>query len=214
MGRGRKKTRAKGGGAFKDFGDSIAGPGGAAATLDPQYQAWLDAQTAAQDKALKAYTGSGYKAWNEELRLGGVESLPSYFRQPVDALQASLEAAPPAQQNMMTYRGFGFQAMWEAADAGHIGAGDIIEERAFVSSSTSEQTAKHWGHGNSYPVVYRMRLPKGTKGGAYVRKKGVPGESEFLYKHGTKLRIDKITMSSNIYGGVGRQVAVIDVTVQ
>lgn len=137
--------------------------------------------------AIKAYTGGIYRSLNDPLRRGEYASRP--------ALQAYVDAAQHGLAKLPKYRGLSSRGVSLSEDrlkaalsTYHEGA--VIEESAFVSSSTGGRAAFS---GNLY---FRIQGKRGVDVSSFSHYKN---EREVLFAPGTRFRVDKVEKSGSAW---------------
>ena len=76
----------------------------------------------------------------------------------------------------------------------------FVLDKGFSSSSFAKSITEDFS-GIDGDVLYRIRVPKGKKVGAYIDKYSTfKGEEEFLFKPNTKFRLLKIDSKEVDYG--------------
>jgi len=152
-----------------------------------QRRAGLQLLTAEEAAAIRSYTGSTYRTLNSELRSGRYASKAE--------LQAYVDAAQHGLNKMPKYEGLSSRGM--SISPGDLPgvlstyrAGSVVEEAAFVSSSTGEQAA--FG-GN---VFLRIQGRNGVNIAAHSKYQG---EHEVLFMPGTRFRVDQVKQVNGKY---------------
>lgn len=143
--------------------------------------------TAEEAAAIKAYTGSTYRALNNALRSGRYAS--------DQALQAYVDAAQHGLAKMPKYQGLSSRGMTFGQEElkkvlATYQKGTVIEDSAFVSTSYGERAAFS---GNVY---MRVNGKTGVNVSQYSYYKG---EREVLFMPGTRFRVDDVKNEGGKY---------------
>jgi len=147
------------------------------------------------------YISLGYRAMNDYLRGGNPDDWANDFRQTFDQETGAAtdrlvkefdQLALPMPKDTFVYRGLGM------AQDRQIKVGDVYEDDAFMSTSASRGVANDfrsdWTEESvkyTYPVVMKIRLPKGYKA-IVPGLRGVRDEQEVLLRPKSKLRVVEI----------------------
>jgi SPP1 gp7 family putative phage head morphogenesis protein len=157
--------------------------------------------SAEEIEAVSDYTARGYVEINNRLRstksseeLTGAQR---FSRSVIDEKIAVLDgvfqkSAVASKRDMFLHRGMTllvkkkeFSKSWVA----QLKTGDVLEDKAFVSSSSEKGTAQSFAtSGTSLGVIFTIRVPKGTKVMA-----GLDSEDELILNRGTKTRVVSVT---------------------
>lgn len=135
---------------------------------------------------VRGYQGSSFHL-NASLRKGNIVS-----QEAVRNLEAAIERAPPLQRDLIVYRGAGLNWAGEEKLGGWKGLlsgraiGTTFVDLGFTSTSLKRSTASDFGS-----LVFRIRLPKGTRGiwVNSVTRGHLAHEQEFVLARGTRFRI-------------------------
>jgi hypothetical protein len=135
--------------------------------------------------ALSFYKSRGYKAINNSLR----SKNPNRFQKEVSLIESAIDKAPSIDKDIIVYRGV-------SGDFGEIllssKPGQIIEDPAFMSTSSNLTTAKDMAEGKA---VIELSVPKGTKALWTDELRDISAsadESELLFPRNTKIVIRSI----------------------
>lgn len=133
------------------------------AALRPAYQAWADRLTTAQRAVLDDYKGPVGRRLNRFLRDQDDWNYarPGEPAKMVKALDEALDRAR-APQDLRVFRGVSAE---EAQRLAHLGVGDQVITRTFLSTSAIEAPAR--GMAGS-PLRVEIIVPEGTRGAAYI----------------------------------------------
>lgn len=149
---------------------------------------------------IKAYTGSDYyKDMNSLLRgKSNFDDDPQYKKDLINKIENLKKTLSRFEtgDNYTVYRG-----TYTRHGIEHKQLGDVfILDKGFMSSSFAESITEDFS-GIDGDVLYRIRIPKNKKVGAYVDKFSVmKGEEEFLFMPNTKFKLLKIDSKERIYG--------------
>lgn len=145
----------------------------------------LPQETIDMSKAVRSYTGSYYDDINSVLRK--TKKHNKDHRAHVKGIVKHLDAAfkhksAKIKKETVVYRGYANNF------ANHLQAGDIFQDKGFVSTSAKQQLAESWA--GSDGTVMHILTPKGSKA-LSVKEVSTFGdsESEILLNRGTKFRI-------------------------
>ncbi len=119
------------------------------------------APTAAQVNSMKnslwSYMGYGYTEINSALREQG--AVASDVQKHIDNMDSLFDLAPVTEKPMVLFRGIGNSDKYD-----EVQAGEIISDKAFVSTSFKPKTAEGFGQsGYKKGIVLEIYLPEGSK---------------------------------------------------
>lgn len=143
--------------------------------------------TAEEAAAIRSYTGDTYRELNADLRAGKYASDP-YLQAYVDAAQHGLAKMPKYVGRSIRGMGVGPDALERVLSTYRKGA--IVEDSAFVSSSSSEHAAFS---GN---VVLQINGKTGVDVSAFSKS---PKEQEVLFMPGTRFMVDEVVQYNDKY---------------
>ena len=150
----------------------------------------------AERKAVRQYTTEDYKEINSRLRAstpaaGGKSPL-------VKAIDAAM-ARSSMPENVVTWRGAG-RTLGAQIKAGAIGVGDVMEDRAFMSTSIIKKKALDF-NATTDTAVLKIRVPEGARGMYVDDISDSRGEYELLLPRGTRLHVRGIRQVAPSEGG-------------
>jgi hypothetical protein len=137
---------------------------------------------------LSDYQGSS-SGLNGALRADNLGYAGGSRQQQIAALDRSMEKAPRLEADTTLYRGVpdAVAAQIEAS-----GVGSVFQDKAYVSTSFHQSTAKGFGYGN----IIHISAPAGTKGIDMNKVLGSrsthKNEKEFLLPRGSSFRLTKV----------------------
>jgi hypothetical protein len=153
--------------------------------------------TDAERRAVTHYTGSGYAKLNPELRSGGTLTPTG------KTLQKAIDNSPRITNPVVLYRGLGYNHPYKKLldKEGFAGLQKLVDEvqhdLAFMSTSTSQQTAVHFG---GTGIILELRLPAGTRG-FWARLHGSHrSENEMILSARQEYRILEVREEQGGYG--------------
>jgi 8-oxo-dGTP pyrophosphatase MutT (NUDIX family) len=168
-----------------------------------QFGAWGQALSAEEEAAVRTYTGSGYHWMNAVLRAGDYGAATRYglseaeAQRQVETLRAALMAAE-LREGVVVHRGVNGGLSVLGWDAKPLTYGEELTEVAFVSTSVDS------GSKFSGDVTLEIRIPKGTRGVAYVNASNGsshPSEKELLIAAGrARYRVVSHAETTGSYG--------------
>lgn len=152
-------------------------------------------------QAVVEYTGEDYAEINKELRKSKGKS---ELKGSTKALSKVIDNAPPLEHEIVVGRGFVSDRLSK------LKVGDEFVDHGFMSTTLDSDVLGSFALNNpgvtisgskaNESNVLNIRVPPGTKG-LYLNSIGVKGEHEFLLQHGTKLRIEGVSVKpSNLKG--------------
>lgn len=152
-----------------------ARPGGFAASRPP---------SAEEKAAVKAYMTTRYREINGPLRDG--KALADQDQESVHHLDALMRRSA-TEQEMTLWRGTSEIQSWKTPDVWppENAIGTVIEDRGFVSTSPEERVAKNFGA----DVLFKITVPKGSRGLDLRDRDFGLNEAEFLLSRGSRFRI-------------------------
>lgn len=153
---------------------------------DNHYKNWSGSLTEKEKDVLKDYKGNYYHGINNKLR--GAEAMTPTVRKDIGHMDAALKK-DGTPQNVITYRGFEHAELY-ANYASLIGT--KINDNAFISSSLDKGIAVKFLDKAEYPILTKIKVPKGTKAG-YLDMIYERHEYELLLSHGTSFKVTKST---------------------
>ncbi len=164
------------------------------------YLRWEDSLTNKEKSAILSYTSNDYyEDVNGLLRgtknftndLSRKEKLENIAQTMNDVLSRF-----ETEENYTVYRGAYARYGVENVNLGEV----FVLDKGFSSSSFAKSITEDFS-GIDGDVLYRIRVPKGKKVGAYIDKYSTfKGEEEFLFKPNTKFRLLKIDSKEVDYG--------------
>lgn len=164
------------------------------------YLRWEDSLTNKEKSAILSYTSNDYyEDVNGLLRgtknftndLSRKKKLENIAKTMNDVLSRF-----ETEENYTVYRGTYARYGVENVKLGEV----FVLDKGFSSSSFAESITEDFS-GVDGDVLYRIRVPKGKKVGAYIDKYSTfKGEEEFLFKPNTKFRLLKIDSKEVDYG--------------
>ena len=154
------------------------------------FQSWHDNLSDEETNAIFDYTGATYGDLNRNLRnLKPIDEWNEKTRITHDGLLSALEIAPRLQEDTILHRQLFSSDLYTGGKLGKIHEGDIIPDRAFMSTSVDP----HFIPPDRFGLVYEIEAPKGTKGLFIGYKDLNPAfwakESEFILPPGTRLKV-------------------------
>ena len=167
----------------------------------------IDLLTTMQREAITAYSGGAFYQVNNLLRTTvenekgerkdaeGFDS-PEFedYRQTVEELKGAILSMPPLEHDISVWRG----VPNSKGRFTHLKAGDVIEEKAFMSTSNSPQFVTQFlqrsEHGKAQsaepPVLFKTILPKGERVMPMTEKiTRYANEKEILLRPGLRTRV-------------------------
>lgn len=188
---------------------------------DPGWNKWMSKLTRPQKKAIQRYIGKRGEGWVAEAEEVNriLRSKGDYgpYEDMINGLDQALNSGE-LHKDMILYRAASSSKpdRFDAIANGTLKVGGTLSDDGFISTSPKYGTATLERFLNPrikpYPILYRIKAPKGTKG-AYVSWSELDNpymqESEFLMPRGTKFTIEKMG-----YEQVnGKRTAVLDLRV-
>jgi hypothetical protein len=142
--------------------------------------------------AVNRYQSLGYRSLNEALRRGRKldPSDQSLFDRMTAAFAESQKLSRPRTQPLTTSRGMGNAA--KRVDG--LKPGDVVTDKAFMSTSTDEYTASRFGENGKTPAVWSITVPPEVP----VMRLPGGGELELLLRPGTRMKILQIELREGI----------------
>ncbi|URA06987.1 morphogenesis protein [Xanthomonas phage Elanor] len=163
-------------------------PGGVTDSINAkQRAAGLPELTVEEAAAVRAYTGSTYRALNGALRNGEYSS-NTYLQAYVDAAQHGLAKMP--KHVGLSSRGMSFSESQLKSMLSTYKKGAVVEDAAFVSSSYGDKAA--FG-GNVYMKI------NGKTGVNVSQYSQYQGEREVLFMPGTRFQVDSVEQQNGKY---------------
>jgi hypothetical protein len=157
------------------------------------YADWAKGLSPKETRALREYTGSDYADMNRALRTGNV---PAGEQERIETLRKALERGK-LEEDITVFRGVRRLADL-GVDAAKLGHGDLIREKAFVSTSLKPSVSQGFGGGGA---LFRIRMPAGSPG-AYVnasaKGSSIPSEKEFLLPPGGGYRVVEVKRTGTV----------------
>jgi len=141
--------------------------------------------------ALESYGQGGAGYINGDLRKGKDNS-------DADTINLAFKSAPKLSGEVELYRGGSF----DKATIKSFKEGSVIQDKGFLSTTYNPETAESftkYGSRDKEPVVFTVRARKGNN---YIKMSGIDedyttGESEILFKPGTKYKIESVEKDSS-----------------
>jgi hypothetical protein len=165
-------------------------PAEAAAVYDP----YTRGLATAQSETVAEYTVATYTDMNRMLRGGNIvattdeivgELSQAQWVERIATMDTVIEQAPTLPRDMAVYRGG--QGMPD------LKVGSVFTDLGFGSTSVDRQMVEESFIGGSNTSLFRIRLPEGSRPGAYVEGiTATPGQYEMLLKRGTSYRVAAI----------------------
>jgi hypothetical protein len=158
------------------------------------------ALAANEEMAVRTYQGTDYSFINTWMRnpdSGGNQQDKDYYLRKADNIAKAIDKQPPLKGEEIVYRGL-------RTDKNSIKPfvkDAIIEDKAFMSTTTDREIAKNFGN-----TVLSIRVPKGTKAlrmTDIIDNVSSRTESEMLLQRGTKLKITHVRQESGGFLGMG-----------
>lgn len=176
------------------------------AALTNHYSEYAGTLSEAELKALREYRGAGYQSLNSRLRNDAMHTANANTAARYNNLMSTIQGAPGLPGNGIVYRkiwGESGDAIIAKAKQGALSIGDILTDKAFVSTSSSLKYGA-----KSIDLTLRIKVPAGTKGFYYnaLGKNRHMSEQELLFLPNTKMRI----LNIEFYEGRG---AIFDVEI-
>ncbi len=141
--------------------------------------------TEKQEKALRRYSGQGYADINETLREGFLEN--STLREEIAAIDSAIDEAR-CDTILIVFRGIG-QEYADALKQRRLRKGDVIEDAAYLSTSTKQEIAKRFQAFEPPGLILRITIPKGAPALSLKPLSDYPDEDEWLLPRNTRLRV-------------------------
>lgn len=156
-----------------------------------EYKRWDSHLSAAETKALRDYSGEGYKTINKSLRQDG--PLSSHDRQTVEHLDTAIQKAGPLQENLSVFRSM------PAGVLSSVKVGETYTDKGFMSTTMTREVAQRDWSTSSYGqhALVTIEVPKGASGAPLMKHSKNSDEHEFLLPRGSRMEITK----KQEYGG-------------
>ncbi len=141
--------------------------------------------TVDQTSALASYKGNGYKSMNLFMR-GITKTLGPSGKSKIVRIKEMFRAVPGLDEDIVLKRGFGFDGYHGLMP--NQDEGQILQDHSFLSMSTDETTSRNFAYGPysgdpDHPVLFFIRIPKGTKMIPAKTPNGSDWEHEFIMDH-------------------------------
>lgn len=153
---------------------------------EKEYIDWKNSVTIDEKNAIEIYTGSRYELFNGFLR-GDIKNVDENTLTEIENLKSALSKYE-VKETFTAYRGTYARFGIEKQNIGDV----FVLDKGFSSSTVARNITDDFSEGNG-SAVYRIRIPKGKKVGAYVDEFSTfKGEEEFLFLPETKFRLLKV----------------------
>lgn len=171
-----------------------------------------------EKRVIEHYTTEGYELMNSYLRSGksskddGIEDIERFRRtkreEQITLLDNVFEkTAVTCKRDMYLHRGMTLNVTKKEIDSSWVGQlkqGDVLTDKAFVSSSKEKGTAGTFAtSGFSAGVIFTIKVPKGTRAMA-----GLDSESELILNRGTKMKVVEVRKIERLTGDFKHNVEV------
>lgn len=157
--------------------------------------AWKASLEYHEDMAVKAYTGSTYKALNDGFRKKG--GVSSQYKKTADNLDSALSKGSTPEDRLL------FRGSYMTDAQVKMGVGSTITDKGYGSTSTDRNVAQGFvkthssTHGKVTPTIFRIQAKKGTPGGLAHTTSSHKKEKEFILPRGAQYKILGMTMPPN-----------------
>jgi hypothetical protein len=193
---------------FRKF-DQVGFPKDSMEWSGEHYEKWAETLPDSQREAVLDYTDGKYRNVNRLLRDPSA-TIPrrAEIEADIKYITKALDSAPPLPENITVFRGLEDEALAKLIDQGKGAAakGTIIQDKAFMSTSFWERSAKsfHASARSTKRLVMEIHVPKGAKGASMIPISDHHDELEFLLQRGTRMKVVSAELSaeSSAYGTV------------
>ena len=147
-----------------------------------------------RDRAVSDYIQNTHLFINGRLRgrtEGGYVQTDPLIRS-LDKAFATEGAHSVAKEELMRYRFSESYGVWKALSRAKVGT--VIEDKAFLSTSSSQSLIERVGQGMDKGVIFTIKMPKGTK---YLSGRREEGES--ILDRSTRLKVRRITKGESVH---------------
>lgn len=156
-----------------------------------------------QQRTIEHFSSVDYVPINSYLRTGKVENYDKGYvldtKEVKDRIKNLDSVFDKVQlpENTTVYRGINMELLAQMKD--QLVPGNILEFKAFTSTTHDEDAAKTFARG-SKNAIFEIRLPKGSKALSIEDHSGFKKESEILLNRGMKFKVAEVK-TKNIHGG-------------
>lgn len=148
-----------------------------------------------QSAAVESYTGSGFKGMNGLLRGKDIPGNPEVYQRAIDNVQSAV-MAQSLEEGVTTWR-----AMGKHGDALHVEPGDIIQDKAFVSTAVDFDVAYNGlsygfaGGDHKSNTMLQVDIPAGSHALAVHKITSMRGETEILLPYGAQMVVKSVEVT-------------------
>ncbi len=154
--------------------------------------------------SLRHYVGQDYIAMNSSLRSGNVKRyLTERMQTMIEIIDGAIDKSPVLKEETPVFRGIHPSVLGKNPKEM---IGKVLEDRAFMSASTSLRVAQGFGD-----AVMYIKAPKGAKALApdkAINNATTQREHELLFPRGTKLVITNVVINKKGFLGIGKDIVI------
>tara|TARA_B110001454_G_C12723156_1_gene435783 strand:- start:11803 stop:12843 length:1041 start_codon:yes stop_codon:yes gene_type:complete len=156
------------------------------------YENYRSSLTKAKRQAILAYKGTSYGMVNKFLRTGESSLVGKdldTLKQVIKDVDDSIDDAPQIPRDIVLFRGIGSTSN----SFGKAVVGDVVEDKAFTSTSLSIRTALNFANNainlGSPGILQVIHVKRDNMRGLYIEGQTFEFESEILIDRGSKYRV-------------------------